>query len=64
MVLHLPLPMGVGDLWKKLNQRNLPNLYVPGQRDFFAVTELPILGSGKLDLKKCRQVAVDLAGSA
>ena len=63
VVLHLPLPIGVNELWKRINDRGLPNLYVPGQRDFFEVSELPILGSGKLDLKKCKQKALEVAGS-
>jgi acyl-[acyl-carrier-protein]-phospholipid O-acyltransferase/long-chain-fatty-acid--[acyl-carrier-protein] ligase len=62
IVLHLPLPIGVHELWKKLSERGLPNIYVPSQRDFLAVSELPILGSGKLDLKKCRQRAAELVG--
>jgi acyl-[acyl-carrier-protein]-phospholipid O-acyltransferase / long-chain-fatty-acid--[acyl-carrier-protein] ligase len=62
VVLHLPLPVGVHELWKKLNERGLPNIYIPAQRDFLAVNELPILGSGKLDLKKCRQQAETLVG--
>ena len=58
MVLHLQLPETTpGDLWKQLNERGLPNIYVPSQRDFFQVAELPILGTGKLDLKKCKQMA-------
>ena len=32
--------------------RGLPNLWVPAERDFFPVPELPMLGSGKLDLKR------------
>ncbi len=56
MVLHLPLAdMTPHDLWKRLNERGLPNIYVPGQRDFIQVPELPILGSGKLDLRKCKE---------
>lgn len=62
IVLHLPLSVGVTEVWKRLSDRGLPNLYVPGQRDFFQVTELPILGSGKLDIKKCKEKAVELAG--
>ncbi|MCS7045939.1 MAG: AMP-binding protein [Gemmataceae bacterium] len=62
VVLHLPLPIGVHELWKGINERGLPNLYVPSQRDFYAVAELPILGSGKLDLKRCKQKAMELAG--
>lgn len=64
VVLHLPLAdTTVQDIWKKLGQRGLPNLFVPGPRDFFEVSELPILGSGKLDLKQCRQRAIELAGA-
>ncbi len=64
IVLHLPLAdMTSGQLWSRLNSRGLPNLYIPSQRDFFQVQELPILGSGKLDLKKCRQQALELAGT-
>jgi acyl-[acyl-carrier-protein]-phospholipid O-acyltransferase/long-chain-fatty-acid--[acyl-carrier-protein] ligase len=63
IVLHLPLPVVTPqELWKQLTDRGLPNLYIPSQRDFYQVAELPILGSGKLDLKKCKQVAQQLAG--
>jgi acyl-[acyl-carrier-protein]-phospholipid O-acyltransferase/long-chain-fatty-acid--[acyl-carrier-protein] ligase len=62
VVLHLSLPgLDVSQLWERLNDRGLPNLYVPGPRDFFQVGELPVLGSGKLDLKKCKEKAVELA---
>lgn len=64
IVLHLPLTDGVTPqvLWKRLGERGLPNLYLPGQRDFIQVPELPILGSGKLDLRKCKECAMELAG--
>jgi acyl-[acyl-carrier-protein]-phospholipid O-acyltransferase/long-chain-fatty-acid--[acyl-carrier-protein] ligase len=64
VVLHLPLPETTPhDLWRQLNERGLPNIYVPTPRDFFQVPELPILGSGKLDIKRCREKATELAGS-
>jgi acyl-[acyl-carrier-protein]-phospholipid O-acyltransferase/long-chain-fatty-acid--[acyl-carrier-protein] ligase len=63
VVLHLPLNgTSVQQIWQGLNERGLPNLYVPGQRDFVEVSELPVLGSGKLDLKKCRDKAAELLG--
>jgi acyl-[acyl-carrier-protein]-phospholipid O-acyltransferase/long-chain-fatty-acid--[acyl-carrier-protein] ligase len=64
VVLHLPLPQGVSvrDLCRRVGERGLPNLWVPGERDFFPVSELPILGSGKPDLRKIRQLALDLTG--
>jgi acyl-[acyl-carrier-protein]-phospholipid O-acyltransferase/long-chain-fatty-acid--[acyl-carrier-protein] ligase len=64
IVLHVPLPETTPlELWKKLNDRGLPNIYIPGQRDFHQVAELPILGTGKLDLKKCKQMALEIAGA-
>jgi acyl-[acyl-carrier-protein]-phospholipid O-acyltransferase/long-chain-fatty-acid--[acyl-carrier-protein] ligase len=65
VVLHLPMPGTTPqEVSKKLTERGLPNLFIPGPRDFFAVDELPILGSGKLDLKKCQARAVELAGAS
>lgn len=64
IVLHLPLEnTTVQQVWKDLGDRGMPNLYIPGQRDFYQVSELPILGSGKLDLKKCKQKAMEVAGA-
>jgi acyl-[acyl-carrier-protein]-phospholipid O-acyltransferase/long-chain-fatty-acid--[acyl-carrier-protein] ligase len=59
IVLHVPLNgTDVGQVWKKLNEKGLPNLWVPGERDFFQIPELPILGSGKVDLKQCKEIAL------
>jgi hypothetical protein len=33
---------------------------VPGERDFIAVPELPLLGSGKLNLQGCKELALTL----
>ena len=65
IVLHLPFN-GVTpqQLAKQLGERGMPNLYIPGPRDFFQVGELPILGSGKLDIKKCKEQAIQVAGGA
>lgn len=62
VVLHLPLPDGMSfkSLCDGLSDRGLPNLWVPGERDFFAVEHMPILGSGKLDLQKLKQVAQEI----
>jgi acyl-[acyl-carrier-protein]-phospholipid O-acyltransferase/long-chain-fatty-acid--[acyl-carrier-protein] ligase len=45
-----------------LGARGLPNLWVPAERDFFRVGELPVLGSGKLNLKRVKEMALELAG--
>jgi acyl-[acyl-carrier-protein]-phospholipid O-acyltransferase/long-chain-fatty-acid--[acyl-carrier-protein] ligase len=59
VVLHLPnLHLPIRDLLKKVSDRGLPNLWVPGERDFIQVDDMPILGSGKLDLRKLKDVAL------
>lgn len=53
--------VGVGAWCKQLSARGLPNLWVPGERDCFAVAELPVLGSGKVNLKGVKELAVAVA---
>lgn len=41
----------------------LPNLWIPKFGDFVAVEEIPLLGSGKMDLRSIRQAAVEALGA-
>ena len=60
VVLHLPLGgMDVRRLWQQLSGRGLPSLGLPGERDFFQIAEMPVLGSGKLDLQRLKQLALE-----
>jgi acyl-[acyl-carrier-protein]-phospholipid O-acyltransferase/long-chain-fatty-acid--[acyl-carrier-protein] ligase len=59
VVLHVPLTVEVKSLTQKLTARGLPNLGLPGERDFYEIAEIPVLGSGKLDLKRVRDLALD-----
>jgi acyl-[acyl-carrier-protein]-phospholipid O-acyltransferase/long-chain-fatty-acid--[acyl-carrier-protein] ligase len=60
VVLHLPLNgQDVRQLWQKLNGKGLPNLWVPRERDFFQIPEIPLLGTGKLDLKRIQELALE-----
>jgi acyl-[acyl-carrier-protein]-phospholipid O-acyltransferase/long-chain-fatty-acid--[acyl-carrier-protein] ligase len=62
IVLHVELPgIDVRQLCQKLNERNLPNLWLPKERDYFQIPELPLLGSGKVDLKRLKQIALEKA---
>jgi acyl-[acyl-carrier-protein]-phospholipid O-acyltransferase / long-chain-fatty-acid--[acyl-carrier-protein] ligase len=61
VVLYLPsLAMPIGDLLSKLTAAGIPNLWIPDERDCFEVPELPVLGSGKLNLRKVKEMAVEL----
>ena len=46
---------------QQLSGRGLPNLWVPSERDFYAVPELPVLGSGKLNLQGVKEMALERA---
>jgi acyl-[acyl-carrier-protein]-phospholipid O-acyltransferase/long-chain-fatty-acid--[acyl-carrier-protein] ligase len=62
IVLHLPmLAMSKRELSQKLSERGLPNLWIPGERDYYEVKELPLLGTGKLDLRKVKELAAAVA---
>jgi acyl-[acyl-carrier-protein]-phospholipid O-acyltransferase/long-chain-fatty-acid--[acyl-carrier-protein] ligase len=45
------------ELWNKLNETDLPKLWIPKRDSFFRVPSIPVLGSGKVDLKMARKIA-------
>ena len=51
----------IGGLLDLLGTRGLPNLWVPDVRDCYVVEALPVLGSGKLDLKRVGELAKEKA---
>ncbi|HMP01204.1 MAG TPA: AMP-binding protein [Gemmatales bacterium] len=64
VVLHAPLEnMTVPQIVARLNQSGLPNLWLPDERSFFEVPEIPILGTGKLDLQTLKKKALELTGA-
>lgn len=61
VVLHTK-PIDVSDLRKKLTEMELPALWIPKTEDFYLIESLPILGSGKLDLKSLKNMARNFSG--
>lgn len=62
VVLHLStMTMPKREIAQKLGARGLPNLWVPSERDYYEVKELPLLGTGKLDLRKVKELAAEVA---
>ncbi len=49
------------DLWQRLAESSLPPLWIPKREDIFQVTSLPLLGTGKLDLRAIRAQALQLS---
>jgi acyl-[acyl-carrier-protein]-phospholipid O-acyltransferase/long-chain-fatty-acid--[acyl-carrier-protein] ligase len=63
VVLHTLPAERLGNVVSKLPRMGLPNLWIPSERNFVAVRELPVLGSGKLDLRAVRQRAQEAVAS-
>ena len=59
IVVHTQLDRSTDDLRKGLMDRGLPNLFIPSTDSFYQVDSLPVLGSGKLDLKAIKKVAME-----
>jgi acyl-[acyl-carrier-protein]-phospholipid O-acyltransferase/long-chain-fatty-acid--[acyl-carrier-protein] ligase len=61
IVLHTPLNgMSLRSLVEGLTQQGLPNLWIPSEKDFRQISEMPVLGSGKVDLRRVKEIARDL----
>jgi len=43
---------------------DLPGLWKPREDNFLRIEALPYLGTGKLDLKRLRELAMELTGAA
>jgi acyl-[acyl-carrier-protein]-phospholipid O-acyltransferase/long-chain-fatty-acid--[acyl-carrier-protein] ligase len=64
VVLHKPLPPGISvdDVLQKLSDSDLPNLWIPSRDSFCEVEQIPLLGTGKLDLKAVKEMALQKFG--
>jgi acyl-[acyl-carrier-protein]-phospholipid O-acyltransferase/long-chain-fatty-acid--[acyl-carrier-protein] ligase len=63
IVFHLPTGRDRQEICRKLSQRGLPNLWIPSPDSFVEIAEIPLLGSGKLDLKRLSMMALERFGS-
>ncbi|MFV1967716.1 MAG: MFS transporter [Pirellulaceae bacterium] len=64
IVIHTELEQQPADLCRNLADAGLPNLFIPSADSFHQVPELPMLGTGKLDLKGIKQIAMEKFGAA
>jgi acyl-[acyl-carrier-protein]-phospholipid O-acyltransferase/long-chain-fatty-acid--[acyl-carrier-protein] ligase len=64
VVLHTLDEPAVQETLEKLAHCDLPNLWVPRDNQFFHVASLPVLGTGKLDLGRIRELAFQLSSQS
>jgi acyl-[acyl-carrier-protein]-phospholipid O-acyltransferase/long-chain-fatty-acid--[acyl-carrier-protein] ligase len=63
VVLYTHAELKPQELWEKLNQTDLPKLWIPKRDHLVPVESLPVLGTGKLDLRQARSVAMERVNS-
>ncbi len=51
------------DLHSIIEESDLPNLWRPKKHNYFKIETMPMLGSGKLDLKRLKELALDFTSS-
>jgi acyl-[acyl-carrier-protein]-phospholipid O-acyltransferase/long-chain-fatty-acid--[acyl-carrier-protein] ligase len=58
-VLHTLDESQIPGIVTKLTVNGLPNLYIPPRTNFIKVDALPLLGTGKMDLRSLKRIAME-----
>jgi len=51
--------ISAGELWEKLCGTELPRLWLPKREHLIQIAEIPTLGTGKVDLRRLKQLALE-----
>jgi acyl-[acyl-carrier-protein]-phospholipid O-acyltransferase/long-chain-fatty-acid--[acyl-carrier-protein] ligase len=57
VVLHLPMEMAPEAVCQALGGEGIPNLWIPSADSFALVEKIPVLGTGKVDLRGVKELA-------
>ena len=58
VIIHKKISKSAQDVCNALSTAGLPNLWIPSTDSFLEVEEIPFLGTGKLDLKNLKSMAM------
>jgi len=61
-VLHTLEDARIPEVLAKLAANGLPNLFIPPRPNFVKVDALPVLGTGKMDLRRLKRIAMERLG--
>jgi acyl-[acyl-carrier-protein]-phospholipid O-acyltransferase/long-chain-fatty-acid--[acyl-carrier-protein] ligase len=59
IALYCQNGMNKEELWQRLNDTELPKLWIPKRDDLHPIDSIPVLGSGKADLKRVKALALE-----
>jgi acyl-[acyl-carrier-protein]-phospholipid O-acyltransferase/long-chain-fatty-acid--[acyl-carrier-protein] ligase len=57
VVLYTELGAPADEIYRRLNAGDLPKLWLPSTEDFHQVAAIPVLGTGKVNLRRLREMA-------
>ena len=60
VVVHTKIEKSASELCQSLAAAGLPNIFIPSTDSFFEVDKIPVLGTGKLDLRGIKDLALEL----
>jgi len=63
-VLHILEEARIPEVLAKLAANGLPNLFIPSRSNFIKVEALPVLGTGKMDLRNLKRIAMERLSKA
>ena len=58
IVLHTGMSKPAESVCRELRQVGLPPLWIPAHDAFHQVEQIPVLGTGKVDLKQVQEIAL------
>ena len=61
IAFYTKLDLAPEQLWHRLTETDLPRLWIPKRENLVPIDAIPVLGSGKLDLRRLRALALDRA---
>jgi acyl-[acyl-carrier-protein]-phospholipid O-acyltransferase/long-chain-fatty-acid--[acyl-carrier-protein] ligase len=62
IAFHTQNSVTADEVWEKLSRSDLPNLWIPKKDNIYHVDSIPLLGSGKVDLKTIKRLALEKGG--
>ena len=61
VVLYAHKDVTPEELWNQLSQTDLPKLWVPKRENLYCIDAIPLLATGKVDLKKVKVMGAEKA---
>jgi acyl-[acyl-carrier-protein]-phospholipid O-acyltransferase/long-chain-fatty-acid--[acyl-carrier-protein] ligase len=59
VVLYTTTGITRDELWEGVCRTDLPRLWIPKREHFYAIEALPVLGTGKVDLRQAKSLALE-----